>query len=157
MDAARGKVLTARGGVAGLACGGVAKGLRERSLFLIARQDAEDADVLVLRLPDGQTALPIFGLEEEAGMFLWLETAAEGWHVVEISEAKLVALLRGSCAGVRRIVRPFAAGGTGKRPATLDCEEFLRELGQASSPARPHGGTCSRAVRSSKSTEGWRA
>ena len=48
---------------------------RERSRFLITRRGAKDADVLVLRLPDGQTALLIFGLEEEAGMFLWLERA----------------------------------------------------------------------------------
>jgi hypothetical protein len=33
---------------------------------LIARRDAKDADVLVLRLSNGQTALPVFGREEEA-------------------------------------------------------------------------------------------
>jgi hypothetical protein len=33
---------------------------------LIARRDAKGADVLVLRLPNGQTALPVFGREEEA-------------------------------------------------------------------------------------------
>ena len=33
---------------------------------MIARRDAKDADVLVLRLPNGQTALPVFGREEEA-------------------------------------------------------------------------------------------
>lgn len=140
-----------------MACDGVAEGLREHSRFLIVRQDAKDAEVLVLRLPDSQTALPIFGLQEEAGMFLWLETAREGWRVTEISESDLAALLRGSCAGVQRIVCPFAAGGAGKRPATLDREEFLGELRQASSPARPQGSTYSRAGRSPKSTEAWRA
>ena len=33
---------------------------------MIARRGAKDADVLVLRLPNGQTALPVFGREEEA-------------------------------------------------------------------------------------------
>jgi hypothetical protein len=101
---------------------------RERSRFLIAREGAKDADVLVLRLPDGQTALPVFGLEEEAGMFLWLETAGEGWRVAEISEAALANLLRESCAGVRRIVRPFAAGCGGTGLATVDREDFLRTM-----------------------------
>ena len=61
-------------------------------------------------------------------MFLWLETAGEGWRVAEISEADLAALLRESCAGVRRIVHPFAAEVTGKGPASVDREDFLRAL-----------------------------
>jgi hypothetical protein len=95
---------------------------------LIVKRDAEGANVLVLRFPDDQTALPVFGLEEEAGMFLWLETTGEGWRVAEISEADLAALLRGSCARVRRVVHPFAADGAGKGPATVDREEFLGAL-----------------------------
>jgi hypothetical protein len=84
--------------------------------------------VLVIGLPDGQMALPVFGLEEEAGMFLWLETAGEGWRVVEISDADLAALLRESCAGVRRVVHPFAAEVTRKGPVSVDREDFLRAL-----------------------------
>ncbi|HJQ29104.1 MAG TPA: hypothetical protein VJ827_07165 [Rubrobacter sp.] len=38
--------------------------------FSDRQADAEDAAVLVLGLSNGQTALPVFGLEEEAGMFL---------------------------------------------------------------------------------------
>jgi hypothetical protein len=140
MDAVLGGVLTAGGGRAELACDGVAEGPREHSRFLIARRDAEDADVLVLGLPDGQTALPVFGLEEEAGMFLWLETAGEGWRVVEISEADLAALLRESCAGVRRVVHPFAVEAAGKGPASVDREDFLRSLsGERSRRGREAG------------------
>jgi len=128
MDAVLGVVLTARGGGVELACDGADEGPREHFRFLIARRDAEDVDVLVLGLPDGQTVLPVFGLEEEAGMFLWLETAGEGWRVVQISEADLAALLRESCAGVRRVVHPFAAEVTGKGPASVDREDFLRAL-----------------------------
>jgi hypothetical protein len=98
------------------------------SRFLIARPGAKDSDVLVLRLPDGHTALPVFASEEEAGMFLWLETAEDGWRVAEISEADLAGLLRDSCAGVRWVVRPFAADGAGKGPAGVDREDFLRAL-----------------------------
>jgi hypothetical protein len=116
-----------------LACDGAAEGPREPSRcghprFLIVKRDAEGANVLVLNFPDGQTALPVFGFEEEARMFLWLETVAEGWRVAEISEADLAALLRDSCARVRRVVHHFAARGVGKGPATVEREEFLRTL-----------------------------
>ena len=108
--------------------GGWAERSNERSRYLIARPDTKDADVLVLRLPGGRTALPVFGREEEDGMFLWLETTGEGWRVAEISDGGLGTLLRGSCAGVGRIVRPFAANGVGHGPATVDREDFLRAL-----------------------------
>lgn len=98
----------------------------ERAHFLIARRDAEDAEVLVLRLPDGRTVLPVFGRGEEAGMFLWLEAAGEDWRVTEISGGGLANLLRGSCAGVRGILRPFPAGGGGRGPEIVGREDFLR-------------------------------
>jgi len=108
---------------------------------LIVKRDAEGANVLVLKFPDGRTALPVFGLEEEAGMFLWLETLGEGWRVAEISEADLSALLRGSCARVRSVVHPFAEEGVGKGPATVSREDFLGALSgercrRAKEPAR---------------------
>ena len=96
------------GGRAELACDGVAEGPREHRRcepsrcghprFLIVKRDAEGANVLVLRLSDGRTALPVFGLEEEPGMLLCLEKAGEGWRVAEISEADLAALFRDSYA-----------------------------------------------------------
>ena len=121
------------GGRTELACDGVAGGSPEPTRcghprFLIVNRDAEGANVLVLRFPDGQTALPVFGLEEEARMFLWLETAGEGWRVAEISEADLATLLRDSCARVQRVVHRFAARGVGKGLATVNREEFLGAL-----------------------------
>lgn len=120
--------MTARGGRVKLTYDGVTERSFEHSHFLIARQDAKDADVLVVRLPDGQTALPVFGREEEAGMFLWLETAGEGRRVVGISGVGLVVLLRDSCAAVGRIAHPSAAKCVGKGLATVDGEGFLRAL-----------------------------
>lgn len=107
---------------------GLAERPNGRSRYLIARRNARDADVLLLGLPDGQTALPVFGREEEAGMFVWLETTGVGWRVAEISDGGLDNLLRGSCAGVGRIVRPFAASSFGHGPVTVDREDFLRTL-----------------------------
>jgi hypothetical protein len=128
MDVVRRRALMERGGKVQLTPEGVTERSRERSRFLIVRQGAKDTDVLVLRLPAGQTALPVFGLEEEAGMFLWLEMVGEGWRVAEISEADLGTLLRESCASVRRIVHPFAAKGVGRGPTTVDRKDFLRSL-----------------------------
>ena len=124
----------------------------ERVHFLVARRVAEGAEVLVLRLPDGRTVLPVFGLGEEAGMFLWLEAAGEGWRVAEISERGLAALLRGSCAGVRWILRPFATDGVGRGgPEIVGREDFLgapsgerrtrgEGAGHEPSPRPPAGG-----------------
>ncbi len=142
MDAVLDGVLTVGVRRAELACDGVAEGPREhlpcgRPRFLIVKRDAEGADVLVLRFPDRQTALPVFGLEEEAGMFLRPETVADDWRVAEISEADLAALLRGSCARVQVVVHPFAARGVGKGPATVNRKEFLGVLsGELSRRAR---------------------
>jgi hypothetical protein len=121
--------LMARGGRAKLAYDGATdERSHEHSCFLIARQDAEGADVLVLRFPDGQTALPVFSLEEEAGMFLWLEALDEDWQVEEFSVGELAALLRGPCASVERVApNPFAATDpAGGLLATVDREDFLR-------------------------------
>lgn len=126
----------------------------EHSRFVIARRDADDTDVLVLRFSDGRTALPVFGHEEEAGMFLWLETAGEGWYVAEVSEGDLTIMLRGSCAGVRWIVYPFAANDVGKGPATVDREDFLQTLSSdRTETLRQKGGGYPAASRSSGSAE----
>ena len=83
-------------------------------------------------------------------MFLWLETAEDGWRVAEISEADLAGLLRDSCAGVRWVVRPFAADGAGKGPAGVDREDFLRALasGAAAANAGANAGAKGRGTRS---------
>ena len=107
---------------------GAAVGSREHCYFLIVRCDDEEAEVLVLRFLDGRTVLPVFGREEETGMFLWLETAGEGWCVAEFPEADLATLLHGSCVGVRQIVYPFAANAVGKASKTVDREDFLQTL-----------------------------
>lgn len=126
VEIVRSRVSTAKGDRVKSTYDGLAGRLDEYSRYLVARR--EDADVLVLRLPDGQTALPVFGCGEEAGMFVWLETTGEEWCVTEISAGDLFALFRGSCAGVGRIVSPFHASGVWKGHASVDREDFLRIL-----------------------------
>jgi hypothetical protein len=53
--------------------------------WLVKRRDATDVDVLTLKLPGGEMVLPVFSLEEEAGMFLCLAVLEEGWQVEEFS------------------------------------------------------------------------
>jgi hypothetical protein len=53
------------------------RSLDEPSYFLIARRHAADTGVLVLKLPDGETVLPVFSFREEAGIFPWREAEGE--------------------------------------------------------------------------------
>jgi hypothetical protein len=51
-----------------------------------------------LKLPDGETVLPIF-FQEEAGMFPWLEAVGEAWRIAEVPLGDFIALPCGPCAG----------------------------------------------------------
>ncbi|MDN5696398.1 MAG: hypothetical protein L0G70_00300 [Rubrobacter sp.] len=87
----------------------------------------EDVDVLNLRLSGTETVLPVFDLEDRAGMSLWLEALDEGWQVQEFSVAELASVLCGPCASVERVLlNPFSAG-TAER-AGVSREDFLRVL-----------------------------
>lgn len=100
------------------------------SYYLVTRR--EPVDVLSLKLPGGEIVLPVFSLEAEAGMFLWLEGLDEGWQVEEFSVGELLGLLSGPCASVERVAPdPFAANNSeGGLLATVNREDFLRKLGQ---------------------------
>jgi len=50
-----------------------------------------------------QQALPVFGHEEEAEMFLCLGDAEDGWRVRESTAGELVSLLYGPCTHVERV------------------------------------------------------
>jgi hypothetical protein len=112
---------------------GVSERQNGSSSWVVTRRDAADADVLTLKLSGGETVLPVFSLEEEAGMFLWLEVLDEGWQVEEFSVTELVALLCGPCASVERVApNPFAATDpAGGLLATVDREDFLRRRMEA--------------------------
>jgi hypothetical protein len=52
---------------------------------------------------DGGEALPIFGYEEEAEMFLHLSGYADGWNVRESSTGEIVSVLSGPCSGAESV------------------------------------------------------
>lgn len=97
------------------------------SYCLFTWQDAANVDALTLKLPGGETILPVFDLEARAGMFLWLEALDEGWQVKKLSVADLVSLLCGPCASIERVLlNPFSAGD--EEEAGVKREAFLRTL-----------------------------
>src|SRR5215216_7803466 len=75
--------------------------------WVIAR-DAKDGfgqpDLLTVDFDGAGEALPIFSFEEEAEMFLWLQTTEDGREVREITPGQLVSILYGPCTDVERVM-----------------------------------------------------
>jgi hypothetical protein len=90
--------------------GGVPRRAGTRRYWVIAK-DAKDAkdgfgqpDLLTVDLDGAGQALPIFSFEEEAEMFLWLQTTEDGREVRETTPGQLVSILYGPCADVGRVM-----------------------------------------------------
>lgn len=73
-----------------------------RPLWIIARQDNGQMQVLTLRHKNRET-LPIFSFEDEAEMFLQLETPETCWRARETTPGEIVSLLYGPCASVKSV------------------------------------------------------
>ena len=63
-----------------------------------------EPDLLTVDLDGTGQALPIFSFEEEAEMFLWLQTTEDGREVRETTPEQLVSILNGPCANVGRVM-----------------------------------------------------
>jgi hypothetical protein len=72
--------------------------------WLIAKDGFGQPDPLTVDLDGAGEALPIFSFEEEAEMFLWLQTTEDGREVREITPGQLVSILYGPCAHVGRVM-----------------------------------------------------
>src|SRR5919106_5053223 len=79
--------------------------------YWVIAKDAKDAkdgfgqlEVLTVDLDGTGEALPVFSFEEEAEMFLWLQTSEDGREVRETTPGQLVSILYGPCAHVRRVM-----------------------------------------------------
>ena len=87
--------------------GGVPRRAGTQRYWVIAK-DAKDGfdrpDLLTVDLDGTGQALPLFSFEEEAEMFLWLQTTEEGWEVRQITPGQLVSILYGPCADVGRVM-----------------------------------------------------
>jgi hypothetical protein len=87
--------------------GGVPRRAGTQRYWVIAK-DAKDGfgrpDLLTINLDGTGQALPVFSFEEEAEMFLWLQTTEEGREVRETTPGQLVSILYGPCADVGRVM-----------------------------------------------------
>jgi hypothetical protein len=87
--------------------GGAARRSGTQRYWVIAK-DAKDGfgqpDLLTVDLDGTGEALPVFSFEEEAEMFLWLQTTEDGQKVRETTPGQLVSILYGPCAHVGRVM-----------------------------------------------------
>jgi hypothetical protein len=79
--------------------------------YWVIAKDAKDAkdgvghpDLLTVELDGAGEALPVFSFEEEAEMFLLLQTTEGGREVRETTPGQLVSILYGPCADVGRVM-----------------------------------------------------
>jgi hypothetical protein len=71
--------------------------------WLIVKYRTGGMEVLKATLASGKEALPVFGSEDDARMFLELGTSG-CWRVRETTADELTSALLGSCPGVDRVV-----------------------------------------------------
>ena len=87
--------------------GGVPRRAGTQRYWVIAK-GAKDGfgqlELLTVDLDGTGEALPVFSFEEEAEMFLWLQTTEDGREVREVTPEQLVSILYGPCADVGRVM-----------------------------------------------------
>ncbi len=84
--------------------GGVPRRAGTQRYWVIAKDGFGQPDLLTVDLDGAGEALPIFSFEEEAEMFLWLQTTEDGREVRETTPGQLVSILYGPCAHVGRVM-----------------------------------------------------
>lgn len=90
--------------------GGVSRRAGTQRYWVIAKaaKDTKDGfgqpELLTVDLDGAGEALPVFSFEEEAEMFLWLQTTEDGLEVKETTPGQLVSILYGPCADVGRVL-----------------------------------------------------
>jgi hypothetical protein len=70
----------------------------------VAKDGFGQPDLLTVDLDGAGQALPVFSFEEEAELFLWLQTTEDGREVRETTPGQLVSILYGPCADVGRVM-----------------------------------------------------
>jgi hypothetical protein len=119
--------------------------------YWVIAKDAKDGfgqpDLLTVDLDGTGEALPVFSFEEEAEMFLWLQTTEDGQEVRETTPGQLVSILYGPCADVRRVMLdPLPEIGVRMQISLLgmDRNDFVESVMGARSfdkPYKPSGRT----------------
>jgi hypothetical protein len=130
--------------------GGVPRRAGTQRYWVIAK-DAKDGvgqlELLTVDLDGTGEALPVFSFEEEAEMFLWLQTTEDGREVRETTPGQLVSILYGPCADVGRVMLdPLPEIGARMQISLLgmDRNDFVESVMGARSldtPYKPSGRT----------------
>jgi hypothetical protein len=98
-------------------------------------------ELLTVDLDGTGEALPVFSFEEEAEMFLWLQTTEEGWEIRETTPGQLVSILYGPCADVGRVMLdPLPEIGASMQISLLgmDRNDFVESVMGARSLEKPY-------------------
>ncbi len=99
-------------------------------------------ELLTVDLDGTGEALPVFSFEEEAEMFLWLQTTEDGREVRETTPEQLVSILYGPCAEDvgRLMLDPLPEIGASMQISLLgmDRNDFVESVMGASSLDTPH-------------------
>jgi hypothetical protein len=74
------------------------------SVYWLIADAAEPSGVYVADHDDLGRTLPVFSFREEAELFLALGGLGDGWRAVESGAGDFLALLLGTCAGVRNVI-----------------------------------------------------
>ncbi len=73
---------------------------RPAAFWLIVKEEAGQEEILTIHLEGEGETLPVFGFEDEAGMFLSLGTLGAGWRIKQTTVGELTRALLDSGAGV---------------------------------------------------------
>src|SRR5215210_9349938 len=123
--------------------GGVPRRAGRQRYWVIAKDGFGQPDVLTVDLAGTGEALPVFSFEEEAEMFLWLQTTEDGREVRETTPGQLVSILYGPCADVGRVMLdPLPEIGTSMQFSLLvlgmDRNDFVESVMGARSLDKPY-------------------
>jgi len=123
---------------------GVPRRVGTQRYWVIAK-DAKDGfgqpDLLTVDLDGTGEALPVFSFEEEAEMFLWLQTTEDGREVRETTPGQLVSILYGPFAHVGRVMLdPLPEIGARMQISLLglDRNDFVESVMGARSLDKPY-------------------
>jgi hypothetical protein len=66
-----------------------------RTYWIVTRRETGRTAPLIVTLPEGGEALPVFSFEEEAEMFLWFVENGDEWQAFEVSGGEVLSFLFG--------------------------------------------------------------
>jgi hypothetical protein len=122
---------------------GVSRRAGTQRYWVIAKDGFGQLEVLTVDLDGTGEALPVFSFEEEAEMFLWLQTTEDGREVRETTPEQLVSILYGPCADVGRVMLdPLPEIGARMQNSLLGMDRYdfvesvLRGVGDGSEEPR---------------------